>query len=130
MFNTFRTAFLAVALLIVAGASAQARSYVVSYEAFIGPADLYNSKGVRLRSAAAIIQQDRANVHRFGVIDFGDSIDPFFTTVARRQALSRRLQGQISGPVARAIRRGGVTLLVHAQVSNGRVVDVWFERIG
>ena len=37
------------------------------YVARLSVDDHYNSKGVRLDNVAAIIRQDRANVHRFGV---------------------------------------------------------------
>ena len=65
---------------------------VVSYIANIAPRDLTNSRGTRLTSFAAILQQDRANLHKSGkadgVGDFVDGFDPFFTTLKRRTMLS------------------------------------------
>lgn len=49
-----------------------------AYFAEIGPEDMVNSSGEPLRDFGAILQQDRANVHRFGVRHGGDEVDPFF----------------------------------------------------
>jgi len=65
---------------------------LVSYFALIGERDLYNSKGTRLRNFAAIIQQDRANLHKSGRADvsgdFREQRDHYFTTLSRRTFLS------------------------------------------
>jgi len=50
----------------------KAQEMVESYVAFLSEADHFNSNGERLRSAAAIIRQDRANFHRFGRRDPDD----------------------------------------------------------
>jgi len=63
------------------------------YTAVIGPRDMTNSSGTRLASFAAIMQQDRANLHKSGIGDsFGDyreTVDSYFTTLERRSFLSR-----------------------------------------
>ena len=65
---------------------------IIEYIAHIAPRDLYNSKGVRLRDVGAILQQDRANLHKTGVADgsgdFSDRFEDYFTTLKRRQLLS------------------------------------------
>ncbi len=65
---------------------------IVDYTALISPRDLTNSKGVRLTSFAAILQQDRANLHKSGVADgagdFRDGFDDYFTTPKRRSQLA------------------------------------------
>jgi hypothetical protein len=50
----------------------KAQELMESYVAFLSEADHFNSNGERLRSAAAIIRQDRANFHRFGRRDPDD----------------------------------------------------------
>lgn len=45
----------------------QARELIESYIALLSDADHFNSSGQRLTSAAAIIRQDRANYHLFGI---------------------------------------------------------------
>jgi|GEM_PF-800246 len=60
---------------------------IESYIARIGPDDYYSSRGVRLQSVAEILQQDRANVHRFGLKDPEDQYDNYFRTVSRRRLI-------------------------------------------
>ena len=67
-------------------------SAITDYIANIGPRDMQNSNGVMLGNFAAVIQQDRANLYKMGWADgdgpFTDSVDGYFTTPARRAALS------------------------------------------
>lgn len=76
-------------------------SEVVSYFAFIAERDLYNSRGVRLQDFRAVIQQDRANLHKSGTADgymdtseggtpvyMSETADSYFTTLERRTVLS------------------------------------------
>jgi hypothetical protein len=58
------------------------------YIAAIDLFDTVNSKGVRLGSVLARVQQDRANVHKFRQWGPEDGEDSYFTTVARRQRIS------------------------------------------
>lgn len=73
-----RSFFLAAILAVTLPVAAQAQQLIGSYYATLGPNDLYNSSGTRLSSFGAILQQDRANVHRFGIYDAFDQGDPFF----------------------------------------------------
>ena len=70
---------------------------IAQYNTIVGDHDFYNSKGVELTNVLAVLQQDRANVNRFGKPDrtnlafdddapnfFYDEQDDFFTTPARR----------------------------------------------
>ncbi|MBY4894240.1 hypothetical protein KUL25_15900 [Rhodobacteraceae bacterium N5(2021)] len=66
---------------------AQAQNYMGEYYAYIGPSDHWNSQGVRLGDFGAILQQDRANFHRFGIRDQFDSADPFFGTLSARSRI-------------------------------------------
>ncbi|SPJ24244.1 hypothetical protein [Palleronia abyssalis] len=63
--------------------TANAQGVMFEYFATLSPRDTYSSEGVALNSVCAIVQQDRANVHRFGNPD-GEEPDPFFTTSERR----------------------------------------------
>jgi hypothetical protein len=98
-----------VALAIAAAACmptlAQAQQLIGSYVALLSERDHFNSNGVRLTSAAAIIRQDRANFHRFGIRDPEDQDDPFFGDQANREALEQMLDRGHADPgvVARIV---------------------------
>ena len=70
----------------------QAQQLLESYQAFLSERDHFNSSGQRLTTAAAIIRQDRANYHRFGLRDQGDESDRFFADADNRAALERLLE--------------------------------------
>ena len=95
---------LAIALVVAAAASmptlAQAQQSIGSYVAFLGEADHFNSNGQRLTSAAAIIRQDRANFHRFGIRDAEDQDDTFFADEGNRAALEQMLERGRADPGA------------------------------
>jgi hypothetical protein len=60
--------------------------------------DHFNSNGERLRTAAAIIRQDRVNF--FGLRDSADQDDVFFTDVNNRAALESLIERGTSEPHA------------------------------
>lgn len=62
-----------------------------SYVARIGPNDHFNSNGERLKNAAQIIRQDRANYHKFGKTDSDDQGDSFFGIEGNRKILENML---------------------------------------
>jgi hypothetical protein len=66
-----------IALSLCVAGTAQA-DILTSYYTTIGPGDRVNSSGSPLTDFGAILQQDRANFHRFGRSDLGDESDPFF----------------------------------------------------
>lgn len=79
--RNFRVLALGAAMLAGLGGAASmaaAQTQLAAYYAEIGPEDMRNSRGVRLRDTGAILQQDRANFHRFGIRHSGDESDPFF----------------------------------------------------
>ena len=57
------------------------------YSARIDVADMQNSRGQPLAKIGAVIQQDRANFHRFGIRQARDSDDGIFADRAMRAAL-------------------------------------------
>ena len=84
--------------LTMAAMPASAAELIESYNAWLSRADHYNSNGQRLTSAAAIIRQDRANYHKFGIQDPGDESDNYFDNVNNRDLLERLLNDGTSDP--------------------------------
>ncbi len=68
-----------------------AQQLIGSYTALLSDADHFNSRGQRLTTAAAIIRQNRANFHRFGIRSPEDQDDPFFASEQNRAALEQML---------------------------------------
>ena len=89
---------LAIAAAMAAPAWAQAQQLIGSYVTRLSEADHFNSSGQRLTSAAAIIRQDRANFHRFGIKDAQDEGDDFFADEANRAALEQMLENGRADP--------------------------------
>ena len=86
------------------------------YNTVISPRDTYSSSGQRLGSVAAIIQQDRANYHRFGRRDRGDGHDDLFHSAQARAMIPQWMSSRWVAPVvADAVRRGSarITVLVY-----------------
>lgn len=73
--------------LALAPFSAAAESLMLEYFTTLSPKDTYNSRGASLQSVCAVVQQDRANVHKFGNPD-KDKPDSFFTSPKRRAMIS------------------------------------------
>ena len=76
--------FLMVLCLSMAAPMARAQTLMAEYFTLIGPADFTNSSGARLGDFGAILQQDRANYHRFGRRDDLDGWDPIFADQGQR----------------------------------------------
>ena len=81
----------ALAVLLCAGLAgplpAAAQVLMGSYYAEIGPEDRRNSSGGALSDAGGILQQDRANVHHFGIRHGGEQTDRIFDNPERRATL-------------------------------------------
>src|SRR3954453_6561048 len=88
------------ALASASSGKAQQQQPMESYVAFLSERDHFNSSGERLRSAAAIIRQDRANFHRFGIRDPADQSDIFFADVNNRADLEALIERGTSEPGA------------------------------
>ncbi|EPX80111.1 lysozyme inhibitor LprI family protein [Litoreibacter arenae] len=101
---------------------AHAQQTLDRYTAVIGPQDRSNSSGVRLSQPDQILAQDRANVHRFGIRQPGDTLDRTFgTPEARRQIANLLARGTMGAGVAQALASGGMTALdVQIMGANGR----------
>ncbi len=104
---------LSFAALVGFAAPAAAQAPVDGYVARIGPQDHFNSNGVRLDNAAAIIRQDRANLYRFGRGDPEDETDTFFRSQANRALMEQMLRAGNSAQSA-----------VHAIVNGTPLIQV------
>ena len=94
-----------IAAILSAGLPHTARAqilgeYTETYTARLSPADHYNSNGVRLHSAAAIIRQDRANYYVFGIRDSEDEPDSFFSIKGNRARMEQMLENGRATPDA------------------------------
>lgn len=96
----FKSAALAaiVAVSALAPAAIARERPLETYYAELGRWDHFNSNGQRLRSAAAIIRQDRANYHKFYRRDVGDQGDSFFGNAANRARLEAMLNNGNADP--------------------------------
>ena len=80
--------------------------------ALLNEADHFNSRGQRLTTAAAIIRQNRANFHRFGIRSPEDQDDPFFASEGNRAALEQMLdRGRADPEVIERIVNGPPVLV-------------------
>lgn len=78
-----------------------------SYVARISEQDHTNGSGVRLTTAAQVIAQDRANVHRLGARDPEDEVDRVWTSVSERTRLRKMLgAADLDAAVEQAILTG------------------------
>lgn len=60
---------------------------IAEYFAWLDARDTVSSKGVRLDSFGAVLAQDRANFHRFGIRQSMDGNDPIFSSRDMRARL-------------------------------------------
>lgn len=109
-----------VASLVLLGLpnTARAENLLFDYYSLLGPADAYSSSGLPLNDFCAIVQQDRANWHRFNRREQFDSPDPFFTTTERRGMMTGRCdynRGYYANPGAQ-IRSGTRSFYVYVRV--------------
>lgn len=79
-----RSFFVALVLSLTLPFAAQAQQLIGSYFASLGPQDHFNSSGTRLTDFGAILQQDRANFHRFQRPEAFDDYDPIFANATQR----------------------------------------------
>jgi hypothetical protein len=90
---------------------ASAQTPLDSYVARIGPQDHFNSNGVRLTDAAAIIRQDRANLYAFDLGDPEDETDMFFQSRENRARMEAMLRAGGGSPKAVSAVVNGTPLI-------------------
>ncbi|MEX1663357.1 hypothetical protein AB4874_17245 [Thioclava sp. 15-R06ZXC-3] len=117
---------LAVVLSLSPSTAAIAQQVVDSYVAVIGPQDRFNSSGAALTQPGQILAQDRANFHRFGIRQDGDTADRTFLTTEKRARIPALLgSGSVDPAVARAILGGqDAPVLVEVLGSAGRATGL------
>lgn len=121
MMKSLFLAGIGLALLAAAPAEAQQHGPLGHYTARLSSRDHFNSNGERLKTVAAIIRQDRANVHKFGQADPEDQTDGFFDSPDMRAALERLLARRKPTPaVANAIINGEP--LIHVDIFKGYIL--------
>lgn len=116
------------AIMLASLTSVAHGKYLCSYTTFIDNDNKYNSSGqplaksVSKASAAAILQQDRADVHRFG--NDTDQKDCYFNTTAKRQKMASMLnKGSISKQLIHDIVRGNPQVAVNIYTTH---IDVYY----
>ena len=103
--------------------------YYGQYLAEISARDLRNSNGQLLTSVAAILRQDRANVHRYGIVDRFDEIDGLFDDAGLRADLEAAVAGSVvPSDLARSIRAGNARVRVEIYGSGNRLDYVKIHR--
>ena len=110
--------FAAVLLAFCLAAPVSAQQKMAEYFAMISREDMRNSSGAPLGDFCAIIAQDRANFHRYGIRQELDQSDPIFG--------AREMRALI--PQICAVREGHE--YVAASVLSGTVKYVWVHIYG
>ena len=96
------------------------------YCARLSEKDHFASDGVRLTTVGAVIRQDRANVHRYGIIDRDDDLDEMFQEADSRPFLQKAVDANRFTPAEkRAILDGTPYVCVSVL---GRRVEVDIQR--
>jgi hypothetical protein len=98
--------------------------FIESYTARLSARDHFNSNGERLRSAAAIIRQDRANFYVYGLRDSEDEPDSFFSNKGNRARLEGMLENGRTTPDAIQRIVNGTPLIRVDIYSNGISVSI------
>ena len=101
--------------------AAIAENLIVEYYATLTPSDTYNSRGAPLNDVCAIVQQDRANVHKFGNPD-GDRPDDFFTSPDRRAMITGKCVYDRSHHTVERIRNQVIGFVLVRVYGSGEVV--------
>ena len=96
----------AAGLVALPGAAQACRGdFLGAYNTVISGRDLFASDGLRLTGVGAILQQDRANYHRFNRRDRGDGYEELFMSAESRALIPRWLH-EVSPGARAAILRG------------------------
>ncbi len=108
-----------------------AEDFMFSYNTELSSADAYSSSGQPLEGWCSLIQQDRANWHRFGKRDGDDQPDPFFDRPEHRAMIQGKCDvraNSFSDPGAQ-IRSGNRQFYLTVQVfgTGGQVTRIAFS---
>jgi len=95
---------------------------MLEYYTMLSANDTYNSSGTPLNDVCQIVQQDRANVNRFGNPD-GDRPDGFFTTPDRRAMIAGRCVYDPSYHTVQRIRSQVIGFVLVRVYGSGGIVS-------
>ncbi|WP_269932101.1 hypothetical protein [Aminobacter sp. HY435] len=116
-----------VASIVFGTGLAHADQLLGTYVARISGKDHLASDGYVLDSAAQVVRQDRANVHRHIQTDEEDDIDDWFTTNAKRARFEQLLNrsGAMNSATRNAILNGEplIEVEVYRQSVRVRILD-------
>ena len=108
-------------MVAIPGTAQACRSdFLGAYNTRISRQDVFASDGLRLSNVGAILQQDRANLHRFRRGDRGDGYDSMFLSAESRALIPRWLH-EVAPAARAAILRGNA--YVNVRVYEG-CIDV------
>lgn len=104
-----------------------AEEVIAEYLAWLDARDTVSSRGVKLKSFGAVLAQDRANFHRFGIRQELDTDDPVFGSRDMREKLPDLYKA--GRPVEAYIRKDvmsgrGHYVFVRVLGNSGRVTHV------
>ncbi|MGE0501600.1 MAG: hypothetical protein AB7I79_08010 [Rhizobiaceae bacterium] len=121
--KTFVKTALAASLLALAAGQSQADQLLGTYVARISDRDHHASDGYLLDTAAQMVRQDRANVHKFGWVDAEDDDDPWFGTANARARFEKLLNksGAMNAATRKAIAGGEPIVKVDVFANSVRV---------
>ncbi len=120
-------------VLSLAAPSASAEEVLLgTYRTLISSTDMVSSKGVPLTDPAAMIQQDRANYHRYNLRDAVDADDGWFADPAKRAKIPQLIAngGGVPEYVADVMINFGAVLSVSIYASEGRLSSIRMEITG
>ena len=106
----------------------KSETLMADYFTLLGPADAQSSRGQPLNDFCAIVQQDRANWHRFKKRESADSGDLFFGSPDKRSMIAGKCEydrNYFANPGTR-IRNGTRSFYVYVRVfgNNGQISRV------
>ncbi len=110
--------------------AAQAEEIMFSYGTELTLQDAVSSRGTPLEGWCTLLQQDRANWHRFNRRDTYDEPDPYFHSAERRAMMAGKCEvnGNVFADPGAQIRSGNRTFDLTVQVygSGGQVTRIIF----
>ena len=104
-----------------------AEDVIAEYLTWLDVKDTVNSKGVKLASFGAVLAQDRANYHRFGIRQDLDMSDPVFSDREMRARLPHWYKAgePVEAYILQDVMNGrGHYVFVRVMGTNGRITHV------
>ena len=112
---------ISLAIFAVTLSLASADTTISSYHAVFSNKDFFSSNGARLKGTAAVIQQDRANFHKFFKRDGSDTDCGFFSSAANRAQIPAMLKrGGVPESLLREIDEESLWGITIMQNNNGQ----------